>query len=141
MKKKLAIILVAVLALTVVCLTACTDPSLKEVEGTYELTSITGGESLGVTVDAYDYFRIILDGKGNGTVEFKVAGLSLKQSSTGKYKYKNGQIEFTVKNGSTSATETYDYADGVITYVMEMPNGYSTINITLKFTRVEAQQQ
>ena len=136
MKKKLAIIVSVMLVACIACLAACVDPSLKEVEGTYELASVSGGASVGVTKDAYEYFRIILDGKGNGTVQSKGKANGVEYEAKGKYTYADGKIKLTTTNGFAKATETYDYADGVITYVFTVQNA----TITLVFNRVDNNQ-
>ena len=133
MKRKIAIALVAVLALCVICFAGCVDPNLKEVAGTYEITDISGGSALGVTKNAYEYFRLILDARGRGTVEYKIVATGVAVKSKGRYTYEDGKINMTTTSGSQKVTETYDYADGVITYAMNL-SGYT---ITLTFTRVE----
>ena len=139
MKKKLVFVAMALLLLCVVSLAACVDPALKEVEGTYEMTDICGTISgVDVTPDMYEYFRIILDGKGNGKVQSKGKGIgAATYEAEGTYTYKDGKIEFTTKNSAIKATETYDYADGVITYTVNQ----GEINFTVTFKRVENEQK
>ena len=135
MKKKLVFVALAMLMLCVVSLAACVDPSLKEVEGTYEMTDISGTMSgIEVTPDMYEYFRIILDGKGNGKVQSKGKGIGTAEyEAEGTYTYKDGKIKFTTKNSAIRATEIYDYADGVITYTLNQGD----VNFTITLKRVE----
>ena len=112
----------AVLPVLAVCMlfaiSACSNAALKEVAGTYEMSSVSGTiNNTTVSTDMYEYFRIILDDKGNGTVQSKGKGVgSVAYEQKGTYTYSDGKIKMTTKNGGASVTEEYDYADGVITY-------------------------
>lgn len=123
-------------AIMMAALVACSSP-YKEVAGTYEMSSITGKVSgITITKDSYEYFRIILDEDGNGTVQSKGKGLgAVSYEAKGEYTYENGKIKMTTKNGSVSVTEEYDYADGVITYSMESVG----VSLTVTFTKVTAE--
>lgn len=128
-----AIVLSAVSALMILMLVACADPSLKEVEGTYEMTSISGTISgQQVNKDMYEYYRIILDGKGKATVQSKVTGGSSYEAEA-TYKYKDGKLELITQNGAAKVTEEMDYEDGVITYKVNM----ESMNFTIVLTRVQ----
>lgn len=132
MKNSLKFILVTVLTvLTAVMFVGCSNYS--EVAGTYEMTSVTGTVS-GITVStsSYEYFTIILDANGNGTVKSKGVGGSAYEAK-GKYTYKDGKITMTTSNGFSSVSEEYDYADGVITYTVNNDQ----MKFTLVLTRVE----
>ena len=134
MKKKLAIVVALALVVCAVCLSACVDPSLKEVKGTYEMTEISGNmNGTQITKDMYEYFRIILDGKGKATVESKGSGVgAISYSASGTYTYKDGKINVTTRSGSQKVTETYDYEDGVITYTVSQQG----MSLSVKFERV-----
>ena len=106
-----------------------------EVAGTYELKSISGTIS-GVTVDEsyYEYFRMILNANGDGTVQSKgTAAGSVAYEAKGTCVYEDGVIKFTTRSGAASTTEEYLYEDGVITYKVDMPQ----MEFTLVLERVQ----
>lgn len=132
-----AIVLAVISALMLMTLAACADPALKEVAGTYEMTSISGTvQGTTVTKDLYEYYRIILDEKGNATVQSKAKGGSSYEAK-GTYKYSDGKIQLITKNGFAKVTEEMDYADGVITYKVDMEQ----MKFTLTLTRVQAEAE
>lgn len=132
MKKYLKVALLTVLSvLLVFAFTAC-DPDTSEVAGTYEMTEVSGKIN-GVTIkkEYYDYFRIILDERGNGVVQSKSGGVAYE--AKGRFTYSDGVIRMTSKQGSVSATEEYQYADGVITYSVSSVQ----MSFTIVLERVE----
>ncbi len=134
MKKVLKFALLPVLAICMLCaFTACAKPELKEVAGTYEMTSISGNiNGVSINKSMYEYFTLILEDNGKGTVKSKAnGGVSYEQSGT--YTYADGKIKMTTKSGGASVTEEYDYADGVITYSV---NG-SGMSMNVVFERVD----
>ena len=114
-------------------LAACADYS--EVAGTYEMTSISGTiNGVAVNKDMYEYFRIILEKNGNGTVQSKGTGVgtaAYEAKGTFTYSAEEGKIRLTTKNGSASVTEEYDYVDGVITYKVDAQGMKFTVKFTL----------
>ena len=114
-------------------LAACADYS--EVAGTYEMTSISGSKNgVSISTSSYEYFRIILNKNGKGTVQSKGSGIgAVEYEASGKFTYsaEDGKIRMTTKNGSASVTEIYDYADGVITYSVSAQG----MSFTVKFER------
>lgn len=134
MKKSIKIAFLTILSLFVIFAFVGCAPDTSEVAGRYEMTSISGNVSgITVTKDSYSYFRMILDDKGNGTVQSKGAGIGASAyEAKGTFTYKDGIIRFTVSNGYASATEEYEYADGVITYSIANNN----MNFTVVLTRV-----
>lgn len=134
MKKSIKIALIAILSLLVMfAFAGCNDTS--EIAGTYEMTSVQGTvNGVSISTSSYEYFRIIIDDKGNGTVQSKGAGAgAVSYEAKGTVTYSNGVIKMTTKNGFSSVTEEYQYADGVITYVFSNEQ----MNFTLVLTRVE----
>lgn len=134
MKKALKITLTAILSLLIMFTFAgCNNTS--EIAGTYEMTSIQGTVGgISINKSSYQYFRIIIDDKGNGTVQSKGAGIGgVAYEAKGTVTYKDGVIKMTTKNGSASVTEEYQYADGVITYTVDNEQ----MKFTLVLTRVE----
>ena len=134
MKKVLKFALLPVLAICMLCaLSACAKPELKEVAGTYEMTSISGNISgTSLNKGMYEYFTLILKDNGDATVKSKgTSGVSTEQSGT--YTYSDGKIKLTTKNNGISVTEEYDYVDGVITYSVNS----SGIYMTVVFERVD----
>ena len=114
-------------------LAACADYS--EVAGTYEMTSISGTvNGVSVNKNMYEYFRIILTKDGKGTVQSKGAGVgtaAYEAKGTFTYSKEEGKIRFTTRSGAATATEEYDYADGVITYSINAQGMNFTIKLTL----------
>lgn len=114
-------------------LAACADYS--EVAGTYEMTSISGTvNGVSVNKNMYEYFRIILTKNGRGTVQSKGSGVgtaAYEAKGTYTYSAKDGKIRFTTRSGLATATEEYDYADGVITYTVDTQDMNFTIVLTL----------
>lgn len=140
MKKFLkTLILAALAAVVLVACAACASP-LKEVAGTYEMSSVSGSiGGITITKNSYEYFRIILDEQGNGTVQSKgkgVGAVAYEAKGTYTYEKEEGKIKMTTTNGSATATEEYNYADGVITYSVSMEQ----MNFTIKFTKVTAEE-
>lgn len=141
MKKAFKTMFFAVLAaaLMLFAFAACDNPANQEVAGTYELTSVSGNVN-GVTIskNSYEYFRIILEANGNGTVQSKPAGVgAAKYEAKGTYVYEDGKIKMTTRNGSQSVTEEYDYADGVITYKVDTQG----MKFTIKLTKVVEEKE
>lgn len=141
MKKKLMTLLISTLTVLMMlfAFVGCADPALKEVAGTYEMTSVSGTVN-GVTIkeSLYEYFRLILEENGKGTVQSKAAGVGgAAYEASGKYTYKDGKITLTTSNGFASVSEEYDYADGVITYTVENEQ----MNFTLVLTRVNQEEE
>lgn len=132
-----AIVLAMVSALIVISFAACADPALKEVAGTYEMTSVSGTvNGVNVSTSMYEYYRIILDEKGNATVQSKANGGSSYEAK-GTYKYKDGKILLTTKSGAAKVTEEMDYEDGVITYKVDMEQ----MKFTLVLTRAQQNEE
>ncbi|MGN0805705.1 MAG: hypothetical protein ACI4MC_01595 [Candidatus Coproplasma sp.] len=136
MKKffKLAIlpVLTAIIALT---FAACNN-NLKEVSGTYNMTYVSGTvNGVSISTSSYEYYRIILENNGNGKVESKAVGSPSTYEATGTWNYdkENGKINFISKSGSASVTETFDYADGVLTYAVDVPS----MKLTIILNRVQ----
>ena len=116
-------ILASLFACIALCLglVACSAQLPDEIVGRYVLTSASGTVS-GVTItkDTYEYFELILEKNGSATVRSKgSAAGSPAYEATGTAVYEDGKIKFTTTNGSASATEEYDYSDGVITYTVD----------------------
>ena len=114
-------------------LAACADYS--EIAGTYEMTEISGSyNGVQINKDMYEYFRIILTKRGKGTVQSKgsaVGSVAYEAKGTFTYSAEEGKIRMTTKSGGASVTEEYDYADGVITYKVDMQGIKFTIKLAL----------
>lgn len=131
------VVLAAVSALMLVMFVACADPALKEVAGTYEMTSVSGTvNGVNVTTSMYEYYRIILDEKGNATVQSKAKG-GASYEAEGTYKYNDGKIKLTTRSGAAKVTEEMDYEDGVITYKVDTEQ----MKFTLVLTRVQENEE
>ncbi len=135
MKKLLRSVLLGIAAaIMLFAVVGCSNAN-KEVAGTYEMDTISGTMG-GIEIDKsyYEYFRLILDEDGTGTVQAKGSGVGgVSVETKGTYVYEDGKIKLTTKNGAMSTTEEYDYADGVITYHMEAQG----VNFTITLKRVE----
>ncbi len=120
MKKFTKITAIVLVVLTLTLLFAACGPDYSELAGTYEVSTLSG-EVNGVTINksSYEYFRIILTANGKATVESKGAGGGVAYTATGTFTYADGKINVTTRNGSASATETYDYENGKIHYKVD----------------------
>lgn len=98
------------------------DAFMREIVGTYEMTSING-KILGVQIQMADfkYYRLILDEDGNAFEQINLSGIgNLSDSdSTATYVYENGKIKVSSELGSVSGTDIYDYDDGVLTLIVK----------------------
>ncbi len=119
MKKFLyAFLLTALAVCMAVVISACT-PNYKEVAGTYEMVSISGEvNNITVSTDSYEYYTMILEANGKATVKSKAKG-GVSYEAHAKFSYKDGKIKLVTTNGSASVTEEMEYADGVITYIVD----------------------
>lgn len=138
MKKAFKFIALTVLTVVLAAMLAGCSNANSEVVGTYQMTSISGTMG-GVTVnkDLYEYFTMILESNGNGTVKSKAKGGGAAYEAKGTYTYKDGKITMTTSNGFASVSEEYEYADGVITY--KVNNEQMSFSIIL--TRVEEESK
>lgn len=128
-KKRYVAIFAALIAVFVCVAVGCGKYS--EVEGTYEMSSVSGNIG-GIEIDesTYEYFRIILEANGKAKVQSKgTAQGSVAYEATGTFVYENGEIQVTATNGSVSTTEVYQYQDCVITYSVDTPQMKFTITL------------
>ena len=102
----------------------------KEYAGTYEMYAAYGSVSL----NDYEYYRIILEADGDCIVESKGKGISQEIRATATYEIKDNKIYIYSNTYGIKVTEIYDYIDGDVPEIHmlnQQIQGY-TINIKLK---------
>lgn len=140
-KKRLnfcALALVICMAISCMLLSGCNFKN-REVAGTYNMTSCSGSiNGTTITEENYEYFTMILEINGKGTVKAKGKGNGTPSyEASGIYTYEDGKIKLTSQNSGVTVTEEYDYADGVITYSFNQ----GSVNFTITLTRDDVEQK
>ncbi len=134
MKKILSVMLVVALSLScVLMLSACGN---SEVAGTYEMVSISGtvtsyGQTIPLSEDLYDYYRIILNEDGTATVQSKAKGNTTVIEQDGTWEFEDNKVKLKSTTAGVSVVEEMDWKDGTITYVANQSAQGMTISMTL----------
>ena len=131
MKNLSKVLVVLLLVATLMTFVACTP--YAEQAGVYECYEIElNGQNY---LSAYEYYRITLNADGSCLVESKGAGQSTVYEARATFSIENDKITIVTTNGAATATEVYDYIDGVI--IMNATAQGVTLNA--KFARKTAE--
>ena len=138
-----AVWLALIAAIMVFALAACGGPTMEEVVGEYEATSVEISITMGDTTitagkEYYQYFKMEFKEDGTATVSAKYQDGST-YSSSGTFTCGGGKIRVTTSENGISVTETYSYSDGVITFKMNASQQGMTIKGTIELTKVNAE--
>ena len=124
MKKLLTVLILIALCLS--CMTVMISCDImnigikKEIVGVYEMTDISGsmsanGQTISLSKDLYEYYRITFNKDGTAMVESKAVGNDLKVEQEGTWEWDDGKIELKSNTQGVTVVEELDWNDGVIT--------------------------
>lgn len=143
MKKLLTVLILIALCLS--CMTmmiSCDIMNIgikKEIVGVYEMTDISGsmsanGQTISLSKDLYEYYRITFNKDGTAKVESKAVGNTAKIEQEATWEWDDGKIELKSNPQGVTVVEELDWNDGVITYkATQSAQGITIVmNITLK---------
>ena len=137
---KIILLLVCLLTIACVCVACNKTPNQNDssttsssqennsIVGKYSLSSISGTiENKDVDESMYEYFEIILNENGLGTIRSKGTNGGEEYEASGSYTYENGQVNIVIEENGVAFTEKYEYKDNKLYYTMQAPN----INFTV----------
>ena len=131
MKKVLSMVCAAaILTCALIFLVSCGG-----IDGTYEMTSIEGirivdGFKSELSINDYDYYRIILNKDGTGTLKSKLKGRQDIYKSYFTWYYEGTTL--TLTNAETGNVQIMTLEDGVITCTANETDGVRDgVNMTL----------
>ena len=132
--------LMFIAAIMVFALAACGGPTMEEVVGEYEMTDVSvtityEGTTINAGKENFKYFTMTFKEDGTATVSSEYA-TGEKYSSTGTFTCGNGKIQVTTTENGVTATETYKYSDGVITFQTHLSQMGMTISMSIELTKV-----
>ena len=146
MKRIVSLALVLVMALTcLVAFSSCNNME-KKIAGTYEMKSVTGtmtmnGQTIELSEDLYEYYRIVLNDDGTAEVQCKYPNSTSKVEEEGTWEWDKDDEVIKLKTkpeGSpVSVTEEMEWEDDVITYTASMDGDGYSISFTLVLEKVE----
>jgi len=143
MKKTLSLLLATVMLLGCLCLSACGDDTAKKIAGTYEMDSITGsmtvsGQTVSLTKDLYEYYRIILNEDGTARVESKSPNSTTKVEEDGTWTWENNVLKLKSSPNGISVVEEMEWEENKITYKAEQSADGMSLSMTLVLVKKEA---
>lgn len=139
--KKISVSILAVMMCLICLLTfaACQD---SQYVGTYEMVSISGtmtayGQTIELTKDLYEYYRITLNDDGTAKVQSKAANNTTAIEADGTWEVVDGKIFLKSTTSGITTVEEMTWEDGVITYSANQ----SAQGISMEMTIVLEKQQ
>lgn len=107
-----------------------------DVVGTYEMVSVSGtvtynGQTVELSEDLYEYYRIILDRDGTAKIESKASNSTLKVEEEGTWEYEDGVLKVKSSPSGIAVVEEMKWENGTITYEAEQSGQGMTIKMTL----------
>ena len=144
MKKLLTVLVLIALCLS--CMTmmiSCDIMNIgikKEIVGVYEMTDISGsmsanGQTISLSKDLYEYYRITFNEDGTAKVESKGVGNTAKIEQEATWEWDDGKIEFKSTTQGVTVVEELDWNDGVITYTSTQSAQGITITMDITLTK------
>ena len=139
--KKISISILAVM-MCMMCLLAFTACQNSPYVGTYEMVSISGtmtvyGQTIKLTKDLYEYYRITLNEDGTAKVQSKAVNNTTAIEADGTWEFVDGKIFLKSTTSGITTVEEMTWEDGVITYSANQ----SAQGISMEMTIVLEKQQ
>ena len=134
------LLLLLITAVTVFALAACGGPTMEEVVGEYEMSDVSVTiEYEGATITAgkeyFKYFTMTFKEDGTTTLSAEYS-TGEKYNAKGTYTCGGGKIRVTTTENGVSATEIYNYKDGVITFKTNIRQQGMSMSMSMELTKV-----
>ena len=142
MKKFLTTVFSVMFALICfVMLGACGESEMDKVAGTYVMTDISGsvtanGQTVELSQELYEYYKITLFNDGTAIVRAKGAGATgTSIQNVGSWEYENGWIYLKSESSGITVIEEMKWENDTITYVTEQTMQGMKISMILTLQR------